>query len=128
VTRANAHERSDRRTLRGAGQRNREGLLTRLRRVRGVIITSDAQDAEYWMLAERVANERLLVGLRRAEIERKLGQAETCESPGFCDEGAEDWYYEIGRLPDRWLGGVPVLLIDFDETGICIASRVIHTQ
>ncbi len=107
-----------------------EDLLTRLRRIQNVIITSDAQDAEYWRLAERVANERLLVGLRKEEIERKLGPGAACDSQWACDEGfgSEDWYYEIGRLPENWVGGVPMLLIDFDETGICIASRVIHGQ
>lgn len=107
-----------------------EDLLTRLRRIQSVIITSDAQDAEHWTLAERVANERLLVGLRKEEIERKLGPGAACDSPSVCDEGfrSEDWYYEIGRLPERSVGGTPILVVDFDPTAICIGSRVIHTQ
>lgn len=107
-----------------------EDLLMRLRRIQSVIITSEAQDGEHWRLAERVVNEQLLVGLRKEEIERKLGPGAACDITWPCGEGlrSEDWYYEIGRLPRTFTGGVPVLFVDFDETGICIGSRVRHTQ
>lgn len=107
-----------------------EDLLEQLRQKLRVTITSDGQDREHWRLAERVVNERLLVGLRKEEIERKLGPGVACGSPWPCTEGlqSEDRYYEVGRLPQGRVGGTHLLLIDFDQSGICIASRVVHTQ
>lgn len=105
-------------------------LLGRLREALGVTITNDAQDSANWRLAQEVASQRRLVGLRREEIERRIGAGTACGSPWPCGEGygSEDWYYEVGRLPANMVGGTPVLLVDFDAAGTCVASRTVHTQ
>jgi hypothetical protein len=95
-----------------------------------VTIRSDDQDAEHWALARRVVDDKLLVGLSRADIAARLGPGQRCDGPWRCGDGldGDDWYYEVGKLPLSMAGGTPVLLVDFDAAGTCIATRTVHTQ
>jgi hypothetical protein len=104
--------------------------VARLSAALDVTITSDGQDAEHWALARRVVDDQSLVGHRRAEIAARLGPGTSCAGGWSCGDGldGDDWYYEVGKLPAGMDGGTPVLLIDFDGAGNCVATRTVHTQ
>jgi len=94
-------------------------------------IGDDDRDQEVTALVQQVIQEELLVGLTIAEIEEKLGPAPLCGDGGWCtffELATDDRYYEVGRLPDGWVGGVPMLVIDLDDSGQCTQVHFIHGQ
>ena len=106
----------------------------------------DAQDREHWRLADEVSARRWLVGHTRVEVRAWLGDGVPCtgrvkaiagtnppavrQTGPMCPDGyeSEDWRYDIGRLRKGWDGGTPVLFVDFDATGHCTRTTVLHEQ
>ncbi|MET0794273.1 MAG: hypothetical protein ABW061_22310, partial [Polyangiaceae bacterium] len=104
--------------------------LDELRGVFGKTIESATEDAHHWELARRVAESGVLLGWNKTRVAEQLGRGMTCgtwqQRPG---EDADDrWCYEVGQLPPHTTGGTPVMILDFDEKGVCTSSRAIRTQ
>lgn len=70
-----------------------------------------------------------LIGLTRTDIRSGLGTPEMCDTPmgGPCSNKV-DWYYSFYRLPKRWFGGGPELLLKFDEDDICTSANWEQSQ
>jgi len=104
--------------------------LHALRGAFGRTIGSAAEGANYWELAKRVAESGLLLGWNKTRVAEQLGRGLMCgtwqQRPG--EDADERWCYEVGQLPPHTTGGTPVMILDFDEKGLCISSRAVRTQ
>lgn len=108
-----------------------DAVVDRLGALRAVVIEGDDQDATIMSLLRRVRDESLLIGMRRADVEARLGAGTGCGSDGgFASMGmaSADLCFAVGRLPDGWNGGVPILLIAFDAADRVSRVMITHGQ
>lgn len=108
-----------------------DDVMQQLQAAMTATIDNDARDREVTQLVQRAIREQLLVGLTIAEIEEKLGPSQPCGDGGWCtffDLAPDDRYYEVGTLPDGWVGGVPMLILDIDEANRCSQVHFVHGQ
>lgn len=82
-------------------------------------------DAEHARLVNAVVEHRSLVGRARAEITGWLGRGADSAAMRL---PASALVYEVGMLRDGYNGGVPMLVVEFDDTNRCVQTRAMHGQ
>ena len=96
--------------------------LTRLREAITTPIRDETQMEDHNQLVENVVNAGALEGLRRYEVEERIGRGEECGVRELCSSRhflPTDWFYDVGRnATDPQLPAGPTLLVGFDSTGI----------
>jgi len=113
--------------------------MKKLQKLLKNVVNNDKEDNAAWDAAVEFVNSRVLIGMTREEIERELGPAGECGRVSYQTDGKErylmddkgfarnDLYYEVGKLPKGWVGGLPTIVIGF-KAGKCDRVELIHTQ
>jgi hypothetical protein len=103
----------------------REQLLDDLARAVAAPVSDADQSAQHSRTVQAAVDGDALLGLRRFEVEEKLGRGDDCSRHPRCGElgfSSDDWLYHVGAMGDGYGGPVPMLIVGFDREGV--ASRV----
>lgn len=93
------------------------------------VIDTNEMDYVIAEIVSKCVSSGELVGLTKEEISSILGSGMDCKSYFTFQNFDENCvYYPVGTLPDGWVGGVPNLVLGFNEDGVCERMMQIHTQ
>lgn len=98
----------------------RTQALPELRSAIRTPVDSRTQNEENSRLVERIADGRVLDGMRRHEVAEALGKGDPCSRHPRCREEGfdpDDWFYTVGRMGRSDTGRQPILIVGFDRTG-----------
>ncbi len=101
----------------------RERLLANLRDA----LDEPVEDAEaadrHSRAVQQVVDADALQGLRRFEVQERLGRGDPCSRHPRCAElgfEPDDWFYGVGALGGGYPGPVPSLIVGFDHHGVVV--------
>ncbi len=98
---------------------DREATLTRLRAALEADVTDEDVLREHNELVRTVREGSVLHGLRRGEVQERLGRGQECGVRELCAAHGftpTDWTYEVGQRDGMPWG--PTLIVGFDRQGI----------
>jgi hypothetical protein len=98
---------------------DREATLTRLRAALEADVTDEDVLREHNELVTTVREGSVLHGMRRSEVQERLGRGQECGVRELCAEHGftpTDWTYEVGQRDGMAWG--PTLIVGFDRQGI----------
>lgn len=103
----------------------REQLLDDLVSAVSAPVSDADASARHSRIVQAAVDGDALLGMRRFEVEEKLGRGEVCSRHPRCGElgfSSDDWFYHVGAMGEGYGGPVPQLIVGFDREGT--ADRV----
>jgi outer membrane protein assembly factor BamE (lipoprotein component of BamABCDE complex) len=104
----------------GGGATATRAQLPELRQAIDEPVESKEANEEHSRLVEAVAEDGVLDGMSRSEVQSALGRGDPCSRHPKCAENGfdgNDWYYSVGRMGEGGPSVRPVLIVGFDRTG-----------
>ncbi|MEM9075198.1 MAG: hypothetical protein AAGE52_42260 [Myxococcota bacterium] len=101
----------------------RETLVTNLRSAMEAPVNTQEEAAQHSRVVQDAVDGDALQGLRRFEVEEKLGRGDACSRHPRCGElgfDSDDWFYNVGALGEGFPGPVPSLIVGFDRRGVVV--------
>ncbi|NCQ61976.1 MAG: hypothetical protein GW913_15065 [Myxococcales bacterium] len=109
----------------------REQLLANLHQAMQEDVADSAGSASHSRVVEAALDENALDGLRRDEVEERIGRGEPCSRHPRCGEHDfvdNDWFYEVGRPSQGYGSALPLLIVGFDRSGRVDRTWSLHTN
>ena len=97
-----------------------EQLLANLRDAMQGDVASAEASAAHSRAVESALDENALNGLRRDEVEQRIGRGEPCSRHPRCAEHDfrdNDWFYEVGHAARGYGSALPLLILGFNRAG-----------
>lgn len=97
-----------------------ETLVANLGRAMDAPVASAEESAANSRLVEDTVDADALAGMRRFEVEEKLGRGDPCSRHPRCGQlgfESDDLFYAVGGLGEGFGGPVPLLIVGFDREG-----------
>ncbi len=98
----------------------RNQLLTNLQRAMQGDVADAEASATHSRAVEAALDENALNGLRRDEVQERIGRGEPCSRHPRCAEHDfrdNDWFYEVGRPAQGYGSALPLLILGFNRAG-----------
>ena len=109
----------------------REQLLTDLAQAVAEPVSDAEASARHSRIVQAAVDGDALRGLRRFEVEEKLGRGDVCSRHPRCGElgyEADDWLYHVGAMGDGYGGPVPLLIVGFNREGVVTSVWNLRTH
>ncbi len=100
-------------------------LLNSLRDVMESPVNNGDEAAHTSQVVQDAVDGDALHGLRRHEVEERIGRGDPCSRHPRCGElgfDSDDWFYNVGALGEGFAGPVPVLIVGFDHHGTVVRA------
>lgn len=97
-----------------------EQLLANLRQAIDGEVGDTIASAAHSRAVEQALDENALNGLRRDEVQERLGRGEPCSRHPRCAEHDfhdNDWFYQVGHPGPGFGSTLPLLIVGFDRAG-----------
>ncbi|NOY93488.1 MAG: hypothetical protein GXP55_20075 [Deltaproteobacteria bacterium] len=108
-----------------------ERLLANLQQAMQGDVSDAEASAAHSRTVEAALDENVLNGLRRDEVEERIGRGAPCSRHPRCAEhdfADNDWFYEVGRPAAGYGRALPLLILGFDRTGRVVRSWNLRTH
>ena len=106
-------------------------LIAQLQEALRTPVDSSEQSASHSRVVEDAVEAAALEGLRRHEVEEKIGRGDDCSRHPRCGElgfESDDWFYNVGPMGEGYGGPVPVLILGFDREGKVVRAWNLRTH